>query len=466
MARVVGGTVAAVLVVTSGYAWADAHDFVPGILTIGPEPHPPEPFPEVVAAVEGPPPADVLQLLDAEAPVPTAAAVQPLVDALAADPRMGPSVGVLVADATTGEVVAEVGADASRIPASIQKSFTAVAALSGPGYDHVLTTTVRQESPGTIALVGGGDMMLAPGAGDPDAVNGRAGLEDLAVQTAKELQLTGRTTVSLMLDDTLFTGSPTGPWQPDQPALGFAAPVAAIAVDTGRQSAGHYAPRHADPAMAAANGFVAALAAQGITVEGTPTRGTSSRDATVLATVTSAPLGQIVEYLLETSDNTITEVVGRIVAIDEGLPASFEGSTRAVLVALDRLGLDTAGTVLADCSGLGDGSIAPTRLFVDLLQLVVDPAHPELRAAGTGLPVAGLEGTLADRFQSSDARGLVRAKTGSLPNVTSLAGTVVTAEGRLLLFTVMADQTPPGGQWAPRQAIDGFVAGLAACGCR
>ena len=64
------------------------------------------------------------------------------------------------------------------------------------------------------------------------------------------------------------------------------------------------------------------------------------------------------------------------------------------------------------------------------------------------------------------AAGLVRAKTGSLPGVTSLAGTVVTAEGRLLAFAIIADRTPPGGQWAPRAAIDAFVQELAACGCR
>ena len=82
------------------------------------------------------------------------------------------------------------------------------------------------------------------------------------------------------------------------------------------------------------------------------------------------------------------------------------------------------------------------------------------------MPVAGLTGTLAERYTTTSARGLVRAKTGSLPGVTSLAGTVVDADGRQLLFAVLADQTPAGGQPAPRAAIDGFVARLAGCGCR
>lgn len=466
MSRVVGGTVAAALVVTGGYAWADAHDFVPGILTIGPEPQPPAPFPTVAAAVPGPDPADILSVLDPAAPLPSASVVQARVDAMVTDARLGTSVGIVVADGLTGEVLGSTTPETTRVPASIQKLFTAVAALSGPGYDHVLTTTVTQGAPGTIALVGGGDMMLAAGAGNPDAVNGRAGLDDLAAEAAKELTLSGQTSVALVLDDSLFTGSALGPWSPDQPTLGFGAPVAALAVDTGRVEPSIYAQRQADPALSAAEMFVGALAAHGITVTGPPVRGTSAPDARVLSSVVSAPLGEIVAYLLQTSDNTITEVVGRTVAIDAGLPGSFEGATRAVLLELDRLGLDTSGVVLVDCSGLGDGSRAPASLFADVLLLAADPAHPELRPVAVDLPVAGLQGTLAERFVSSDARGLVRAKTGSLPSVTSLAGTVVTLDGRPLVFVVMADQTPPGGQWAPRQAIDAFVADLAACGCR
>lgn len=466
MSRVVGGTVAAALVVTGGYAWADAHDFVPGILTIGPEPQPPAPFPTVAAAVPGPDPADVLPLLDPAAVLPADAVVQAQVDALATDPRMGASVGIVVADGLTGEVLGSATPETPRIPASIQKLFTAVAALSGPGYDRVLTTEVTQGAPGTIALVGGGDMMLAAGAGDPSAISGRAGLDDLAAATAKELALSGQTSVALVLDDSLFSGSALGPWSPDQPTLGFGAPVAAVAVDTGRIEPSLYAQRQPDPAMSAATAFAGALAAHGITVTGPPVRGTSADDARVLASVDSAPLGEIVEYFLQSSDNTITEVVARIVAIDSGLPGSFEGSTRAVLLELDRLGLDTTGVVLVDASGLGDGSRAPASLFTDVLRLTTDPEHPELRPVAVDLPIGGLQGTLAERFLTSDARGLVRAKTGSLPGVTSLAGTVVTLDGRQLVFVVMADQTPPGGQWAPRQAMDAFVSGLAACGCQ
>ncbi|WP_066465660.1 D-alanyl-D-alanine carboxypeptidase/D-alanyl-D-alanine endopeptidase [Sanguibacter suarezii] len=465
MARVVAGTVAAALVVAGGYAWADAHDIVPGVLTLGPEPAPAAPFPNAPAAIPGPEPQDTLSVLDATAPIPTPATVQAAVDALVADPRMGTSTGVVVADALTGQVLASASPEIPRVPASIQKLLTAAAALDALGDDRVLTTTVTQSSPGTITLVGGGDMMLAAGSGDPDAVNGHAGLDDLAAQVAKELSLAGRVSVSLTLDDSLFTGSATGGWAEDIPGLGYAAPVAALGVDTGRMAAGEYAPRHGDPAMVAAEAFVAALAAHGVSVEGAPTRGTTSPDARVLGSVDSAPMGEIVEYFLHTSDNTITEVVGRLVALEVGLPGSFEGATTAVLTEISSLGVDVSGAVMTDCSGLADGSRLTATTILEVLDLLNDPAHPQLRAAAVSLPVAGLDGTLSDRFLSTQGRGVVRAKTGSLPHVTSLAGTALTADNRQLTFVVMADQTPDGGQWGPRQAMDDFVSSLAACGC-
>jgi D-alanyl-D-alanine carboxypeptidase/D-alanyl-D-alanine-endopeptidase (penicillin-binding protein 4) len=466
MARVVTGTVAAALVVTGGYAWADIHDFVPGILTIGPEPAPPAPFPTAPGAILGAAPTSVVSTLDPAAPTPGAAELQAAVDAVVADPVLGPSVGVVVSDALTGEVLASSTPGTPRVPASIQKLFTAAAALSTLDPDAVLTTTVTQAASGRLTLVGGGDMMLAAGAGDPAAVNGRAGLDDLAAQVAETLRLTGGTTVQLTLDDSLFTGSATGPWADDIPGLGFAAPVAAVAVDTGRLSAGEYAPRTDDPAMAAARTFAAALGQHGVTVEGEPTRGTSGAGDTVLGSVDSAPLGQVVEYFLHTSDNTITEVVGRLIAIEAGLPASFGGATQAVAQQLDRLGVDTEGLTLADASGLGDGSRASATTLSELLAVMSSPSHPELRTVMTGMPVAALDGTLSDRFVATDAAGLVRAKTGSLPGVTSLAGNLLTDDGRELLFVVMADQTPGPGQWDARAAIDGFVAALTDCGCR
>lgn len=468
-ARTVGVTALVLVLAGGGYLTADAYDVAPGFLTLAPEPDPAAPFPTAPAATDLTTDATVLTDLDPAAPVPSASVLAGQVAGLTTDPRLGPTVGVLVADALTGQVLAQNNPDQGRTPASTQKVVTAVAALSELDADTTFDTTVVQGGASDqIVLIGGGDMMLAAGAGDPQVVNGRAGLADLATATAQKLQLAGITSVTLDVDDTLFTGSLLAPgWDPADVGAGYAAPVAALGVDIAKMSDEEYAPRYPDPAMNAAGVFVQRLADQGISVQGSPARvsGDYTRGDT-LATVSSAPLPDVVAYFLDHSDNTITEVVSRMVAVEQGFPASFEGATQAVLQTVRGLGVDITGAALADASGLAEGSRLSPAMLLSLLQLIVDPAHPELRAVGTGMPIGGLTGTLSDRFTSGAGTGVVRAKTGSLKGVTSLAGLVVDADGRMLLYVVMADQTGEGGQWGPRQVIDSFVTGLAGCGCQ
>jgi D-alanyl-D-alanine carboxypeptidase/D-alanyl-D-alanine-endopeptidase (penicillin-binding protein 4) len=468
--KVLGTSVAVVVLLGGAYLTADAYDVVPGGLTLAPVPAPASPFPTPPAASAATASATpALSDLDPQAPLPLAGVVQAAVDQLVADPRLGPTTGVVVADRLTGEVLASHLPDEPRIPASTAKLFTAAAVLGTLDPATTLpTTVVAGEAADEIVLVGGGDMMLAAGAGDPTAVIGRAGLADLAAQVAKELALRGTTSVHLRLDDTLFTGPTTSPgWSASDLNLGFVAPIAPIAVDLGRtNSDATYAPSQTDPAMSAAQEFAARLGEAGIAVDGRPTRATAPTGARVLGEVRSAPLADVVAYDLAVSDNTVADLLSRLVALDQGLPATFDGASKAVLHAVETLGVDVSGVTLGDASGLADGSAIPPRRLVALLALATDGRHPQLRALTPELPIAGLSGTLADRYTDSPARGEVRAKTGSLTGVTSLAGTVVTADGRQLLFAVMADATPAGGQAAPRAAIDAFVAGLAGCGCR
>ncbi len=468
-ARVVGTGVLVVVLAGGAYLTADAYDLVPGGLTLAAPVPPALPFPMAPGAAAAQATATpALTSLDENAPMPAAGVLQGQVDALVASAALGPTTGVLVADRITGEVLATHLPDDARVPASTAKLLTATAALGTLDPQGTLpTTVVAGESDDQIVLVGGGDMMLAAGAGDPTAVVGRAGLGDLAAEVAKDLTLRGTTTVRLRVDDTLFSGPAVSPgWTQSELNLGYVAPVTALAVNIAKTKDGEYVPRYPDPSIAAAKVFAQRLTEAGITVEGSPTRGTAPSGARVLGEVDSAPLADVVRYALTTSDNTIAEVLGRLVAAGEGLPASFSGATQGVLHAVGTLGIDTTGAHLTDCSGLAaDSGISP-RTLVATLSAIQDGTHPALRDVAAGLPIAGLTGTLTDRFTTNPAAGQIRAKTGSLPGVTSLAGTVVTVDGRQLVFAVMSDATGAVGQDAPRKAIDAFVAGLAGCGCQ
>ncbi len=289
----------------------------------------------------------------------------------------------------------------------------------------------------------------------------------------------------LVGDGTLFTGPSTAAgWRDSYVAEGNVTPVSALEVDGGRTAPGAAGPRTTTSDLAAVNAFAAALRRAGVRVASTgvgampggPEAGSPGTGSTggsgsggagprQVAEVHSPPIPLLVERMLTYSDNDLAESLGRLVAHARGLPASFDGATRAVLDVLRELAVPTAGANLADTSGLSTSNqIAPATL-VALLRTAVLPGHPQLRTLLTGLPVAGFSGTLGDRYHAPDTRagaGDVRAKTGSLRIVTSLAGQVVDTDGRLLLFGFFAPVEEAG---TTRAALDQMAVALASCGC-
>ena len=123
-------------------------------------------------------------------------------------PGLGTHVGASVVDGGTGEVLLAQGDAVPYEPASVAKLLTAAAALGDlrPGrHDHDLRGRWCRATD-EVYLVGGGDLLLGAGAGDPAAVVGRAGLADLADQVAAALTASGTTTVRLRLDDSVVGG--------------------------------------------------------------------------------------------------------------------------------------------------------------------------------------------------------------------------------------------------------------------
>lgn len=394
-----------------------------------------------------------------------------VLDPLLDDSALGSRVGAAVLDLRAGRIVYARGSGREYTPASTAKLFTALAALATLGPQHRFVTTVVPARRGRIVLVGGGDPLLSattPGVSSTD-VPSLTSLPALARHTAARLLERDRSRVRLAVDDSLFVGpAVSAAWEKSYVPSGVVAPVSALAVDGGRLEPG-LAARAPDPALAAGRVFAAALERAGVEVAGRVVRTAAPRDAAALARSRSAPLSAVVEQVLASSDNDGAEVLIRHVALAEQRTGSFAGSRRARTAVLQRLALPLADAVLPDGSGLARGARVSPRLLVRALGVAASTRHPELRPVITGLPVAGFSGTLVDRFvdgAAASAGGLVRAKTGTLTGVTSLAGVATSAAGRVLAFALLADHVDPAAVLEARAALDEAAAALAQCGCR
>ena len=414
----------------------------------------------------------MLSPLAAAATPPTSAGIARVLAATVRDPAFGGHVTGDVVDGVDGASLLDRQAAVTLPPASTAKLLTATAALSALGPEATLTTSVLRDG-NTLYLVGGGDVTLrATAAGAAVAYPPAATLTDLAGRTAAALGPDRTTAQRLCVDTSAWTGPRSAPgWSEGYFSGGDIAPLSALEVDEGAATSRHRArapiPRVADPAAQAGLDFTAALRDAGVALSpGAACRGVAPPAAATVAAVHSPPIAALVERMLTLSDNDLAEALGRAVARHAHQAADFVGEAAAVTAQLRLLGLDVTGLQLHDASGLSRLDRTSARLLVDVVRLAVGPAHPQLRAVADGLPVAALTGTLADRFRrgpAAAAAGLARAKTGTLAGVNTIAGYVVDADGRLLVFAFLSDRAV--GPDATEAALDRLVGRLATCGC-
>jgi D-alanyl-D-alanine carboxypeptidase/D-alanyl-D-alanine-endopeptidase (penicillin-binding protein 4) len=139
--------------------------------------------------------------------------------------------------------------------------------------------------------------------------------------------------------------------------------------------------------------------------------------------------------MLITSDDNTAELLVKEIGVVRG----GAGTRAAGLVIVDQvlrsMGLPMDGVVLQDGSGLGRGNALTCQLLLSLLARA-RPDSPLL----TGLPTAGLTGTLATEFTSSPVKGRLRAKTGSLTGVKALAG-YMPADGGVVQFALVLNES-------------------------
>jgi serine-type D-Ala-D-Ala carboxypeptidase/endopeptidase (penicillin-binding protein 4) len=391
------------------------------------------------------------------------AAVRRAVDRLSRGKRLGPRLGLVVTE-LDGTPVHQQGPGIVT-PASTTKLLTAAAALETMSAGRRFETTVQRQG-GTLVLVGGGDPLLQR-APDPDVSypTERADLRTLARLVARQLGEGPRPArFRLRYDTGLFSGPEVNPrWRADYIPDNVISPITPLWADQGRVPGGLGA-REDDPALAAAQVFADHLRDAGVRVR-RPVQGSAADGSPVVGRVRSAPLGAITQHVLETSDNEAAEVLLRHVALAQGLPGSSAAGVRATRAVLERLGVRFPGARWYDGSGLSRRNRLAVATLIDVL--VVALGRPRLATVTAGLPVAGFNGSLSDRFDVASDPGLgrVRAKTGTLTGVSGMAGVIRTREGGAMLYAAVADRVRETDTLWARARLDRISAALASCRC-
>ena len=220
-----------------------------------------------------------------------------------------------------------------------------------------------------------------------------------------------------------------------------------------------------DPSRLAAEVFRRALADHGVTIrQRTIGRETAPVTAKLLAAHDSAPLSDVLRFMNKLSDNYIAETVLKTIGAEtKGTPgpATWADGLTAVRAQLGALGL-TPGTYRADN---GSGLYSASEVSAKQLVLLLGKAHADYRIGPDllgSLPIGGVDGTLARRWHGHPARGRIRAKTGTLDKVTTIAGYIAVDSGHPLAFAILVNDIPPGKRGDARAMADEMVDVLAA----
>jgi serine-type D-Ala-D-Ala carboxypeptidase/endopeptidase (penicillin-binding protein 4) len=362
--------------------------------------------------------------------------------------KAGAYSGAHVVDLGTGRTLYSEDASVPRIPASVEKLYTTAAALQQFGPQGTIPTDVLGATavdPATGILTGN---LYLRGNGDPSFDAKAAGLlADILIERTGITEVDGR----VVGDETLFDGL-RGPPSEGYRTSTWVGPLSALTFNRG--ITGRRRPLfQASPPAFAAKAFTGALRRRGVKVRRSARAGTTPVTAVALAGLNSPGIENLVASMNVPSDNFIAETLIKALGARFGDGGSTRAGAAVVRASAARLGIRTT---VVDGSGLSRSNRTSPKAVVALLT-AMDEGELAVPFEAS-LPVAGRTGTLHDRMRRSAARDDCRAKTGTLSNVSALAGYCDTRSGGRVAFAFLMNSVYP---WAARRLQDRMTAALA-----
>ena len=192
-----------------------------------------------------------------------------------------------------------------------------------------------------------------------------------------------------------------------------------------------------DPALYCGTLLQEILAKRGVVLQGKVRYGEVPEEAMEIVKHISPSLSRILWEMNKPSDNLIAELLLKTIGAElKGNPGTGQKGLQAINEFLIEIGMDTEGYAIADGSGASRYNLVTASLLTDLLAYMFRDftVMPEYLAS---LSVGGVDGTLAWRMRGMSTEGVLRAKTGTLRGVTTLAGYTTTADGEIVVFSIL-----------------------------
>jgi serine-type D-Ala-D-Ala carboxypeptidase/endopeptidase (penicillin-binding protein 4) len=368
----------------------------------------------------------------------------------------GPQTGAMVYDLTAGEPLFALRANIGRPPASVEKLYTTAAVLKEMGPNARLKTTVVGQGHlgpggvwhGNLYLVGGGDPTFGDGAFNQ---NWEQGYGPTANEIVGQLQHDGihQVTGWVIGDAALFDGLRGGPatgYAPDIPDYG--GQLSALTYDHGSTF------KKLNPGAFAAKELVLTMNGAGIGARPLNRTLPAPAGTQLLASVSSPRMSVMLRLMDVPSDDLFADLFAKQLGVRFGDGGSITAGAQVISnVMATSYGLHPA---IVDGSGLSRSDSSSPGEVVGLLRAVwhTRVGH-ELAAA---LPTVGVNGTVQSIGTGTPAQGNCIAKTGTLNNVTNLAGYCTARDHHTLAFAVMIDGP---ANWAAYPMLSQVVAAVA-----
>jgi D-alanyl-D-alanine carboxypeptidase/D-alanyl-D-alanine-endopeptidase (penicillin-binding protein 4) len=185
------------------------------------------------------------------------------------------------------------------------------------------------------------------------------------------------------------------------------------------------------------------LEKKGITVKGYPIdiddlpEGIDYAKCGLLFSTSSPPLKDILKVINKNSQNFYAEQLLKTIGLEKGNYGSVENGLKFERNVLQEMGINPENTLIVDGSGLSHSNLVTAKQFVSLLNYMYKSRY--FLPFYNSLPIAGVDGSLANRLKNTKAENRIRAKTGFIGNVRSLSGYAYTADNEPVAFAIIAN---------------------------